>query len=83
MELENELPAATQTENQRKRVKSRNNRGQRNKGRDRHRVHVVQRGAAALYSLQRNPFTPFLQLGGLVSSLYPFECLFVFAFDDC
>lgn len=48
---------------------------------------MVQRGAVALgcnslCSLQGNPFTPFLQLWGLVFSLNPSECLFVFVSRD-
>lgn len=88
MELERELPAAAQTEKQREgEKKQKQQRGQIERGRDRHRVHVVQRGAVALgcnslSSLQRNPFTPFLQLWGLVSSLNPSECLFVFVSCD-
>lgn len=39
-------------------------------------------GCNSLYSLQRNPFTPFLQLWGLVSSVNPSECLFEFVSGD-
>lgn len=39
-------------------------------------------GCNSLYSPQRNPFTPFLQLWGLVSSVNPSECLFEFVSGD-